>query len=372
MTCSTKNVSNSSLEPDHVYSLMDVDEFMRPGHGKTRLLKIRNPHTKSKWAGDWSDSSPLWTPQLRRRLGCPEGGTAQVFFMSLDDFLREFVHCTICRVRPREWHEAQETLKLPHGVAPGTAIMIDVAKATECTLSLVQPGERLRGGPFYPHLQEPLACIGFVVVGVDGEGQVLADAPMSRRGRVFTDCWLDPGRYALVPLSLHTGASLTMNFACQSSNPVTLARQELKLDDVKRAWGAYARHVSGGGIKFHGAELHLGKSEGGCVVAYAENLVAEAEMHLHVELGFKSNCLEFSRFRDATSDWLEPGEAQIITVAQPPDADVQVRWHSSHKFNLTNQAPTERRHEPPLGPGDHLHKPFRPARRERNGSCAVQ
>ena len=41
------------------------------GAGGARLLQLRNPWGKLEWRGDWSDTSPKWTPQLRAAL---EGG----------------------------------------------------------------------------------------------------------------------------------------------------------------------------------------------------------------------------------------------------------------------------------------------------------
>lgn len=389
MTCSTKEVQDQSLESHHVYSLMDIIEIIRnDGRGKnpTRLVKIRNPHRKSKWKGDWADDSSLWTPELRQLLRCPEGGLPQVFFMSFQDFIQEFAHCTICRVRSAEWHEKREVLRLPKGAAPTTGLLIEVTgRAADCTLSLVQPGERLRqGGPFFPHLQkEPLAAIGFVVLSLDGRSPdpVAALGHMGPRPIISAECWLDPGRYILVPLSLHTGAPLDVSVACHSSQPLSLTHQELAMDEVREAWGAYAKALSGpASINFHGAELHLGKSVGGCVVAYAENLSAEPNLHFNVQLTFHSTVLSFSRRASVTSDWLAPGEAQVLHLATPSHAEVQVRWRSEHAFSLTDQAPVAKasRHGPPLMqncPEQQLHLPFRP-RGYRGGAaleqCVVQ
>lgn len=358
MICSTKNVRSSSLEPNHVYSLMDVYDITSPVKGDTRLLKIRNPNAKSKWNGDWSDGSYLWTPQLRQRLGCPEGGHPHVFFMALEDFLKEFAHCTICRIRSSEWHERREPLNLTHGAAPCTALVVDVSETTECTFSLVQPGGRLRGGPLFPHLQGPLACIGFVVLrlGYGREEATVAHAGMARRAIVSADCWLDPGRYVLVPVSMHAGTTVEATLACHTSRPVVLKEQKLEAEGVRDAWVAYTKASSGPPAQFHGAEMYISKSDGGCFVAYVEN-PGENNMHCRVEIAFKTESLGFSRGSATSADWLAPGQAQIVNIAQPIQSeDVRCSW--AHTFGMS-KTPAGQKHDPDVQPGDQLHTPFR-------------
>mmetsp|Transcript_141481 Transcript_141481/g.368605 ORF Transcript_141481/g.368605 Transcript_141481/m.368605 type:complete len:729 (-) Transcript_141481:619-2805(-) len=374
MTCSTKRVRSFSLESDHVYSLMNVYEVDVPGRGSVRLLKIRNPNTKTKWQGDWSDASRLWTPHLRQRFGCPEGGNPHVFFMSYDDFLNEFAHCTICRIRSNEWHETRHSVQMNPGQSSTSAAVLEVFETTECSVSLAQPGRRLRGGPYYPHLNGPAACIGFILLRVDTQGgiTVAAVGSMRRKDVVSTECWLEPGRYLLVPLSLHTGPSFTASWACFSSRRVAITQRELQRDELRGAWVAYAKETGGPGVSFHGATLHMGKAEGGCVVAYAEN-PADLKMHLKVDLTFSSDSLQYSRSQGATVDWLAPGQGQILNVAQPNDSsDGKVSWRESHTFSMTESTPGGPLHRPGIPPNDFLHVPFSFGRGETADACVVQ
>lgn len=53
-----------------------------------------------EWSGDWSDSSPLWTPALKRELGpqfseFKDDGT---FWMSFQDMVRHFMSINVCQV----------------------------------------------------------------------------------------------------------------------------------------------------------------------------------------------------------------------------------------------------------------------------------
>ena len=57
------------LLTEHAYSLLKVVGTRHPPTGEpTRLVKLRNPWGKLEWRGEWSDSSPLWSPALRDEL----------------------------------------------------------------------------------------------------------------------------------------------------------------------------------------------------------------------------------------------------------------------------------------------------------------
>jgi calpain-15 len=49
------------------------------------LLKLRNPWGEKEWNGDWSDTSPKWTAELKKSLGFTAGEDG-TFFMALEDF----------------------------------------------------------------------------------------------------------------------------------------------------------------------------------------------------------------------------------------------------------------------------------------------
>jgi hypothetical protein len=83
------------LVAGHAYSLLKVAEV--DGH---ELCRIRNPWGKFEWAGDWSDSSPLWTPERRAMVGIEsENKDDGIFWMSFQDVLTRFESVNICHVR---------------------------------------------------------------------------------------------------------------------------------------------------------------------------------------------------------------------------------------------------------------------------------
>eukprot|EP00494_Astrolonche_serrata_P023274 UN23532 len=55
-------------------------------HGNVKLVKLRNPWGKGEWTGDWSDSSKLWTPELKRQVNLNTNAKDGIFWMSWADF----------------------------------------------------------------------------------------------------------------------------------------------------------------------------------------------------------------------------------------------------------------------------------------------
>jgi len=134
------------LLADHAYSLLSVVTVPTPRGDVARLVRLRNPWGKLEWRGDWSDSSALWSAEMRRALG-QQGGDDGTFWMSFDDFLDYFRSIEACRVRPA-WAEVRVAGALPdlctadalaHGVG---AYELDVLETTDAELSLIQKNGR--------------------------------------------------------------------------------------------------------------------------------------------------------------------------------------------------------------------------------------
>lgn len=62
---------------------------------KVKLVKLRNPWGHAEWKGAWSDSSYLWTNQVRKDLN-HEVADDGLFFMSFADYVLHFKSTTIC------------------------------------------------------------------------------------------------------------------------------------------------------------------------------------------------------------------------------------------------------------------------------------
>lgn len=98
-------VEDNGLVKNHDYSLIEIHEIIYKGQN-LRLLKLRNPWGKVEWKGDWSDSSRLWTPELRQMLGCDVADDG-FFFMTYKDFLQNFDGISICVVNDPSYKHSQ-------------------------------------------------------------------------------------------------------------------------------------------------------------------------------------------------------------------------------------------------------------------------
>lgn len=97
-------VNEMGLVSLHAYAIIDVKET-KIGKKSEKLLKIRNPWGGTEWKGDWSDSSSLWTPELKKELGWEDKDDGS-FWMSFKDFSHYFFGVTICMVHDNFFYKA--------------------------------------------------------------------------------------------------------------------------------------------------------------------------------------------------------------------------------------------------------------------------
>jgi calpain-15 len=73
MACSAGTTNSSAeileglgLVAEHSYGLLKVCEINNESGERIRLCLLRNPWGDFEWNGDWSDTSDLWTPDIKR------------------------------------------------------------------------------------------------------------------------------------------------------------------------------------------------------------------------------------------------------------------------------------------------------------------
>jgi len=95
----------------HAYTISNVacvNARGRNGPIQVNLLRVRNPWGKEReWNGPWSDSSPEWkllSEQEKRSLGLTFDHDGE-FWISVDDFIRNFTKLEICMLSPHNCGE---------------------------------------------------------------------------------------------------------------------------------------------------------------------------------------------------------------------------------------------------------------------------
>lgn len=91
---------NQGLENLHAYSLISVHSM----HTE-QLLKIWNPWGYGEWTGKFSDKdSENWTEELKAHVGFEDKNDG-IFFISIEDYLREYHSTTICFIDETKIYE---------------------------------------------------------------------------------------------------------------------------------------------------------------------------------------------------------------------------------------------------------------------------
>ena len=159
-SCSPKSADGQAaadalgLLTEHAYSLLGVRVVTGApvAGGVARLVQLRNPWGRREWRGDWSDTSSMWTPQMRSALNHTPSSSDGLFWMSFDDFVDYFDRVDVCRVRP-EWAEARLRVpwRLPATAAARVeAVEVEVLETTLAEFTLLQPSARGRAGAAQP------------------------------------------------------------------------------------------------------------------------------------------------------------------------------------------------------------------------------
>eukprot|EP00045_Choanoeca_perplexa_P016316 m.218822 g.218822 ORF g.218822 m.218822 type:complete len:950 (-) comp17225_c1_seq7:2973-5822(-) len=194
-----RDLGGPGLVSGHAYALIRIFET-KDGH---RLLQLRNPWGELEWNGAWSDTSDLWTEELKAEVGFEANPSDGLFWMSFQDFLRHFVCVNACFLRSSRGHQWSESrtkalLKIPQrGQIELPTFTMRVTHETQGWIGLHQEDDRVLHG-------QPYVDIGFVLLRYDAGGhlhfQACAQGKWERQVFLHLDN-LPPATYRVVPIT---------------------------------------------------------------------------------------------------------------------------------------------------------------------------
>ena len=217
-------ISDVGLVSLHAYAIIDAQE-VKGKRGVERLLNIRNPWGATEWTGDWSDSSALWTPDIKKKLGW-EAKDDGSFWMCLEDFKHYFSGVTICRVHDDYHYQAMHKNQKQDDFS---VFKVNLQKGGE-TYFMVTHADSRRFGGDDNYEYSPLRIIVAKQNGNEYE-RVTGIASAFQR-----DTWLTinatPGDYLVyVQIAWRTEETDQYGFSVYSASPITLADATFKEGD---------------------------------------------------------------------------------------------------------------------------------------------
>ena len=90
----------NGLIPGHAYTVLLAKDVKRH-----RLVQLRNPWGSFEWTGEWSDTSPQWTTEIKRELNYEPKANDGTFWMTYYDFIKHFHSLNICKIK--NWDEVR-------------------------------------------------------------------------------------------------------------------------------------------------------------------------------------------------------------------------------------------------------------------------
>lgn len=210
-TDSPEHCQAAGLKPSHAYSILavysDVRSSVHSAVGE-RLLRVRNPHGRGEWQGDWSAHSPLWSDELRAALRYQRGindGDDGEFFMKFADVRRFFRSATICPLREHRagWVESRLRLTLPcdwRRAQP--TVRIEAFETVECIVHIAQTPTRARRAHGHRGTEASFALLRCGPGGaLEGATFVACSKHHSDVTHASDEVILTRGNYVLVPFA---------------------------------------------------------------------------------------------------------------------------------------------------------------------------
>ena len=163
-----------------------------------RLLNVGNFQHLFHWQGDFSRHSSLWTPDLKDLLKPDLSHSTPSFWLTFDDFIREFSFMDVCRVR--NWAEARirgRFLRIgdEDSVLSKWVYTVEANCKSHAVISVHQEDERI-GLP-----RRPLIDVGLALLRLDKDHgtELVMFKDYQFEQNLECECILEPGHYMIIP-----------------------------------------------------------------------------------------------------------------------------------------------------------------------------
>lgn len=175
--------TNLGMIPWHAYtviSAMKINEEM--------VVKLRNPHGKGEWRGDWSDNSHKWTQELRDKHDAQIKDDG-IFFMPIRNFKKNFQELEICHYNP-ELILSQRPLS-PDDMEGLKAWKIKIPEEGDYYFSLNQPDNR------YEKIEKMKYTSIIMFKNISGRMKYVGGVEHCERDPFFVE-YFDEGDYTII------------------------------------------------------------------------------------------------------------------------------------------------------------------------------
>eukprot|EP01012_Entosiphon_sulcatum_P010331 TRINITY_DN16013_c0_g1_i2.p1 TRINITY_DN16013_c0_g1~~TRINITY_DN16013_c0_g1_i2.p1 ORF type:complete len:380 (+),score=32.71 TRINITY_DN16013_c0_g1_i2:1393-2532(+) len=332
------------LVSNHAYAIVDVRA--EAGH---RLIRIKNPWGKHEWKGDWSDQSPLWNPDLRRRFDVGAVTEDGVFWMAFKDFFLYFASVDVCKEQA-QWEQLSIKGCFEAGNIQSTHfIELAVPDYTWMFLSVAQPGKR--GAPRGHKYRD--AGLLVAAHSPDDTNTLMPAAQLWSELRRISHCELlasrSDRRYLVMPYSFAAQATreaFEFSLVVYSAKPVRVR----PIPCVKPALTVGLQLAIAGTSS--GKELHPGVWLHTCTKGLAVHILL-VNTHPTHSLSLRMDCskskgLLSSRRVMCTSDLVPPCSRQLIMVLVANSDNGGYQWSTGYTHMLV--PPHYRIDSPPHDP----------------------
>lgn len=225
--CGREGVSEADLaavglQSKHEYSLIDAVEILISGK-PVRLLKLRNPWGHKEWNGDWSDHSPLWTPETRRNLR-PNDADDGIFFMPFNEYLTYYYDATICFFHDKHISSYAQVSDKEFAMHA-----FKITKPLKGYIGFNCVNERMLRDQHYlaPFITQ---VIGEIEEGVNNRIRFIAAQTINIDG-AFSEVDLAPGMYVIVTIAeWRSGVSKVLTVRCYMEDAVDLKEVDFEFE----------------------------------------------------------------------------------------------------------------------------------------------